>query len=197
MRYRRELTDWRASGGSNAFMTLTQCHCIDDELTELWDRLERGWDRLKQGAGWDRDREAYGLSGYTRVVEVVHHPASGWNVHLHVVLHLAHALTDGQQDDLMAPLAARFIRGIQSCGGDANLASQDLRPVRAGTESPLASYCFKGTKLRRSPDGSRSPMAILADLDATGGGSALWEEFTTAVNSRRRTQVTRSQGMAC
>jgi hypothetical protein len=194
--YRRELIDWRASGGSNAFMTLTQWHSIDDELTELWDRLERGWDSLKHGAGWDRDREAYGLSGYTRIVEVVHHPASGWNVHLHVVLHLAHALTDNRQDDLMAALAARFIRGIQRSGGDANLAGQDLRAVRAGTEWPLASYCFKGTKLRRTPDGSRTPMSILGDLHSTGEGFALWEEFTAAVNSRRRTQVTRSQGMA-
>jgi Replication protein len=197
MKYRRELIDWRASGGSNAFMTLTQWHSIDDELTELWDRLECGWDRLKQGAGWDRNREAYGLRGYNRVVEVVHHPASGWNVHLHVVLHLAHALTDDQQDDLMAALAARFIRGIKRSGGDANLASQDLRPVSAGTEWPLARYCFKGTRPRRAPDGSRTPMSILADLRSTGEGFALWEEFTAAVNSRRRTQVTRSQGMAC
>jgi hypothetical protein len=34
-----------------------------------------------------------------------------------VVLHLAYALTDNQQDDLMAALAARFIRDIQRSGG--------------------------------------------------------------------------------
>jgi hypothetical protein len=167
---RRALLDWRARGGSIAFMTLTQRHSIDDELTESWDRLQCGGDRLKQGAGWNRDREAYGLSGYTRVTEVVHHPASGWNVHLHVVLRLAHALTDGQQDDLKAGLFARFARGVRDRGGDANLAGQDLRPVRAGTEGRVASYCFKGTTQYQGPDGSRSPMAILSDLNSTGEG---------------------------
>jgi hypothetical protein len=69
-----------------------------------------------------------------------------------------------------------------------------VRPVRPGTEGALASYCFKGTTMRWSTEGSRTPMAILSDLESTGEGFALWEEFNAAVSADRRAQVITSLG---
>ena len=66
---------------------------------------------------------------------------------------------------------------------------QDVRPVRPGTEGALASYCFKGTTMRWSTEGSRTPMAILSDLESTGEDFARWEKFSAAVSADRRAQV--------
>jgi hypothetical protein len=38
-------------------------------------------------------------------------------------------------------------------------------------------------------DGSRTPMAILDDLEATGEGLDLWDELTAAVTTVRRMQM--------
>ena len=54
---------------------------LEDGLATLWSRLEAGWAALVRGSGWNRDRLAYGLQGYVRIAEVVHHPTTGWNVH--------------------------------------------------------------------------------------------------------------------
>ena len=64
-----------------------------------------------------------------------------------------------------------------------------------GTEGPLSTYCFKGTTIYRDLDGSRTPMAILDDLEATGEGRALWDELTTAVSADRRMQMITSTGL--
>jgi len=83
--------------------------------------------------------------------------------------------------ELKDSLSERFASGVGRSGGYAEAGRQDLRPMQPGTEGRLATYCFKGTKAKWSSDGSRSPMAILSDLESTGQGIALWEEFTAAV----------------
>ena len=82
-------------------------------------------------------------------------------------------------------------RGVADRGGHAAVDCQDVRPVRPGTEGALASYCFKGTTMRWSTEGSRTSMAILSDLESTG--EALWEEPSAAVSADRRVQVITSR----
>jgi hypothetical protein len=188
----RELRHWSAGGGSLALLTLTQTHCADDTLSDLWDRADHGWTRLTAGSGWKRVRDTYGLSRYLRVLEVVHHHLSGWNPHVHAVLYLSNPATASQLADLKHTLATRFIDGLQERGGSAAFSGQDLRLITAGTEGAVASYCFKGTTPYCSRDGSRSPIKILADIDATGEGLPLWQEFTGT--AYRRTQLSRSHG---
>ena len=91
---KRRLLGFTAQGGAVALLTLTQSHCHNDDLTALWDRMEDGWDALKRGSGWTADKQAHGVRGYVRITEVVHNPATGWNVHLHVIL-LLHYELDG------------------------------------------------------------------------------------------------------
>jgi len=58
-----------------------------------------------------------------------------------------------------------------------------------GTEERLANYLFKRTRSDRLMGGSRTPIAILDDLESTGEGLHLWEEITDAVSADRRMQV--------
>lgn len=189
------LMAWTSQGGSVAFLTLTQSHSVGDQLSNLWDRLGHGWAALVRGSGWRTDQEIFGLRGYARVTEVVHHSQSGWNVHLHVPLLLVEAPDDQQLYELEHRLVARFIRGIKVVGGRASCAGQDLCPMLQGSECQLADYCAKGTTVWHS-NNSRTPMAILADFKETGDGLALWKEFSAAVTVRKRKRHSPSHEIA-
>ena len=186
---KRRLRAWTAAGGAVAWLTLTQSHCLSDRLGELWSRAEKGWAALQRRSGWTADKEANGICGYIRITEVVHSLTTGWNVHFHVLLLLERELDHSLMSALRASVAKRFARGVARCGGHASVNGQDLGPIAAGTEERLANYLSKGTTMRRSPDGSRTPIAILSDLESTGEGLDLWDELTTAVSAKRRPQV--------
>jgi Replication protein len=195
----RELAEtlmaWTSQGGSVALLTLTQTHCTEDECDDLWNRLGRGWGALVRGSGWRADQETFGLRGYIRITEVVHRPESGWNVHFHVPLLLDEAPDAQHSDELKDRLSARFIRGIRAAGGLASWDGQDLRLLQPGSERQIADYYAKGTKVWRS-ENSRTPMAILADLKATGEGLGLWKEFSAAVTGTKRKRYIPSNDIA-
>ena len=170
-------TRWTRQGGSLALLTLTQSHTLRDELLKQWNRMKPGWD-AGVGPGWRADQKSFGVRGYVRVTEIVHHPESGWNPHLHVPLLLQEDLDD-QLYDLRGRFAPRFIEGIKDAGGQALLRGQHIGPWERGTERRLAEYCAKGTTVWRSTEGSRTPMAMLADLKETGEGHREWNEFST------------------
>ena len=163
-----------------------------DRLAALWDRLEDGWAALVTGSGWTADKQAYGVRGYVRITEVVH-SATGWHVHFQVILLLDRELDQSGLNTLRASVTTRFARGLARSGGHATVLGQNLRPMAPGSEGPLAFYRFKGTTIYRDVDGSRAPMAILDDLESTGEGLALWDEFTAAVSADRRMQVITSR----
>jgi hypothetical protein len=133
------------------------------------------------------------VCGYVRIAEVVQNAATGWNVHYHVILLLDGELGPPHLEGLRASVATRFTRGVADRGGHAAVDHQDLRPMRPGTEARMAGYCFKGTTMRPLTEGTRTPMTILSDLESTGEGFALWEEYSSAVSVDRRMQVITSK----
>lgn len=189
----QRLISWTAQGHSVGLLTLTQSHDVGAGLDGLWDRLEHGWAAVTGVPAWQADREIYGTQGYVRIVEVVHHPLSGWNVHVHALLLLDRPLAETSLDELKTSIAGRFVRRISSRGGNADINGQDLRPLESGSEERVSAYCLKGTKPVWSENGSRSPMAILADLRTTGRDPELWVELTTAVTEVRRMQLVTSK----
>lgn len=189
---KRRIGRWTAEGGGVAFLTLTQMHQLEDSLDELWSRLEGGWSPVTHGAAWARDKASFGILGHVRVTEIVHQPCNGWHPHYHVVLFLDRPLDLGQLEPLKSSVARRFLRGVHHAGGLADLRGQHIRPFEHGSHETLANYCFKGLKIRTFQGQSRTPMAILRDLEATGEGFGLWSEFTQAATSGRR-QLTVSQ----
>ena len=110
-------------------------------------------------------------------------------MHFHVILLLDRELDQPRLNGLRASVVRRFARGIARRGGHTALHGQHLCPMTPGTEGPLSTYCFKGTTIYRDLDGSRTPMAILDDLESTGEGLHLWDEITAAVSADRRMQV--------
>jgi hypothetical protein len=180
-----------------AFLTLTQCHSSGDRLAAVWDRQEAGWTALVTGSGWTADKQAYGVRGYIRITEVVYSPATGWNVHFHVILLLDGELDPPRMEKLRKSLAKRFVRGVSRRGGQAASHLQDLQPMTPGTEERLANYAFKDTTIDRSKDGSLTTMAILDHLERTGEGLAQWDELTAVVlaDKRKRKQVVTSAGI--
>ncbi|UCZ59722.1 protein rep [Mycolicibacterium phocaicum] len=189
---KRRLGDWISHGGAVALLTLTQEHDVADDLDVLWDRIEDGWDALVTGTGWRANRIHFGISGYVRVTEIVHAPQTGWNVHFHCVLFLAHHLDPNSLQALMDSLFRRYERGIARSGGRAGRYAQDLVLFERTELRHLAEYVFKGTTSYRKT-GSRSPIAILDDLETIGEGIELWEEYVAASHGRR--QVSPSNGL--
>lgn len=189
----RRLRGWTAQGGAVAFLTLTQSHCWEDDLSVLWSRLDHGWAALTRGSGWDADKATHGLQAYVRITEVVHHPSTGWQVHFHVCLLLDENLDQAGIESFKSSLTARFKRGLERREGSATGVGQDLTVMRPLSHEELAAYCFKGTRERFEVTGSRSPIAILSDLNRTGEGGELWDEWTAAVSNARRVQVVSSR----
>jgi hypothetical protein len=189
------ITAWTSQGGAVASLTLTQGHSTEDEAGHLWGRLGGGWTALVRGSGWRVDRQTFGLRGYVRVTEVVHHPDRGWNVHFHVVLLLDSELDDPHLYELKDRLGTRFAGAIRSAGGRAVSVGQDLVPLRPHSGHRAANYYAKGTTAVWNSDGSRTPMAILVDLKETGEGLHLWKEFSAAVTGTRRRRYSPSQGI--
>jgi len=181
---KRRLLGWTAQGGAVALLTLTQSHCPEDGLAMLWSRLEAGWAALVRGSGWTADKRAHGVRGYVRVTELVDNAAAGWNVHFHVILLLDQELDGPRTRRLRASLAARFFRGVERSGGHAAVDRQDLRPMAPRTEERLANYLFKGTRSHWSVNGSRTPMAILDDLEPPA------KAFTSGTKSPTRSRPT-------
>ncbi|WP_371869239.1 protein rep [Mycolicibacter algericus] len=194
-RLEKLLLEWTTGEGAVGLLTLTQRHQLGDGLADLWDRLEAGWAAITRGSGWRTDQNAFGLRGYIRVTEVVHHPSTGWNVHFHVLLLLDYLLDEGDLDRLKTSLADRYCRGIESHGGQVALRAQSLQLMRAGTERYVAWYHCKGTGPLWTRDGSRSPIAILSDLETNGEGLELWQEFTAAVTDQRRVKFSASKNI--
>ncbi len=188
------LSRWASQGGSIGLLTLTQQHTADDGLGALWGRLESGWAALVRGSGWRTDREAFGLRGYVRITEVVHHLDHGWNVHLHVPLLFDRALDSGQLCELEDHLTARFVRGVKAAGGWAWRNGQKLSLVQPGSERRTAWYCAKGST-SSAHGSSRTPMMILSDLKKTGDGLKLWSEFSGAVSTVKRRRYSPSHNL--
>lgn len=190
----RRLRSWTAQGGAVALLTLTQSHCRTDGLATLWHRADRGWDGMVTGSTWRACKQKYGLRGYFRSTELVYNSLAGWNVHFHAILLLNSALDESQLRELRMLISRRFARGVNLAGGLAAEHLQDLRPMTPGSEKRLAAYCLKGNRLQPSVEGSLTPMGILDHFESTGEGVALWEEYASAVNGKkRRTQFIASR----
>ncbi len=202
-----------------ALLTLTMQHSRDDALDDLWDGAAGSWRRLVGGKPWLNFKEAAGVVGTLRVVEVTH-GAAGWHVHLHVLVFLDPSKSvrwqgvggDAQFEAHFAAMASRgpIVRAWQRVVGRAGYFAaenaQDMRPVsldEAG--SSINRYFVKNgwdaaDELARGASkkgrrGNRTPMGILHDI-RTGGlldDVELWNEWEQVSHGRR--QMTWSRGV--
>ena len=201
---------WQAQGGRVGFVTLTMRHRKGQSLLTLWDALSRAWGRVTSGKGWVRDRDAFGVAGWLRVVEVTY-GKNGWHVHVHALAFLDSALMEPDVAGLHRSMFARWSAGLAASGvGRPLLVGQDAKLLTGAADSDLARYFTKSvsgghrvgleftasqTKAVRSAHGTRAVWGLLDDVIDLGDADSLdlWHEWERSSKGRR--QLTWSQGL--
>lgn len=95
---------WTTASGSVLLLTLTVPHTRRDDLSGLLSGFNDAYRRFTNGAPMKRLKQAYGLSGSIKGLEVTWGEASGWHPHAHVLLFL------DKSPDMAGLAAALFTR---------------------------------------------------------------------------------------
>lgn len=201
---------WQAQGGRVGFVTLTMRHRKGQRLLTLWDALQKAWRRVTTGKAWLADREAYGVAGWLRVVEVTY-GKNGWHVHVHALAFLDAGLVDPDLAGLHGAMFKRWSAGLASSGvGRPLMVGQDAKLLTGAADADLARYFTKSvhgghrvgleftasqTKAVRSAHGTRAVWGLLDDVIDLGDADSLdlWHEWERTSKGRR--QLTWSQGL--
>ncbi len=194
-----------------AFCTLTMRHHRQDSLVKLWAGLSKGWGRATSGKHWIAQREAAGVEGYVRVVEVTH-GRNGWHIHVHALIFAHGFAAPGGLDSLMLPMWDRWSRGLQSTGLRAPLPIASEWHVIDGdlTGTSLGEYLAKGagaagaigaeltqtqSKVARGVHSTAAHWQLLNDGPVNGEVAPikLWREWEKASKGKR--QIAWSRGL--
>lgn len=98
------LDGWLADDAHGAkFVTLTIRHSRDVSLSREFDVFADAWRSLASGRWWRGWRDARGVVGYIRAVDITYSDANGWHLHWHMLM-----LTDGTGRDDVDGLAERW-----------------------------------------------------------------------------------------
>lgn len=195
---------WAVGEGQTvAMLTLTGRHHKGQPLRALWDTIVKAWASVTSGRPWQRIRDAWGLLGFVRVIEVTHGAEHGWHPHLHVVLVLEGEQTRECVEKLGEAIWPRWLRALERRGLTALRApGLDIRTSADDVAEGIAAYFVKSLAAeathghaKHGRGGGRTPFQILADFGATGDADdlALWREWEEVSKGRR--QLTWSQGL--
>lgn len=100
-----------------AMVTYTLRHSAADELNTLLNVLTGSYRSSKEGRGYQRLKEQYGIVGSIRTLEITvgkGRKDSGWHPHYHELL----VYRDGDAGDLGADLYERYAAAVRKRGGD-------------------------------------------------------------------------------
>lgn len=201
---------WQSLGGRVGFVTLTMRHRKGQRLSTLWAALSKAWHRAVGGTSWQRDREAFGVAGWLRVVEVTY-GRNGWHVHVHALMFLEPGLLEPDVAGLHRSMFGRWAAGLKSAGMARPLmVGQDAKLLAGAADADLARYFTKAvhgghrvgleftssqTKAVRSAHGTRPVWSLLDDVIDQGDADALdlWHEWERASKGKR--QMTWAQGL--
>ena len=174
-------------------VTLTVSHSSDDELAVVLGHLDAGWVGSQRGSARGADRQRFGIRGHLRITEIVHQDASGWHPHFHVLLFRDPMLAGSDWGEVGDRLMTRFLSGVRAAGGAAELAGQHLAVGNEDGQG-LVRYCLKGPTVSSTEHG-RPPVALLADLRATGEGIDVVKEFDTTMSYSKHRRYSPSTGL--
>jgi len=182
----------KARGWRVYLATLTFPHGLGDDLATIAGQLTDAWAKLNQGKAGMQLRQAIGLKGTVRALEVTH-GANGWHPHLHALLFIASTVTPRQVQELLLP---RWQRVATRCGLPL---PSDEHGCRVDGGEKAAAYVAKGSgwgleseltkgHQKRGKKGSRTPWDLLrdyADQDDKQAG-ALFRAYAEAFKGRRQ-----------
>jgi hypothetical protein len=188
-----------ARGGGVLHLTLTMRHHRGQGLSDLWDGLSKGWDRMRRAAAWADASERWGLVldhdvrpepgvdargrlrsvrwarpslGYVRVVEVTHGD-SGWHVHVHALLFTVAPVPADDGFALGRSLFGAWRTALVGLGFDAPTDAHgwSIRAVSDGDDAAAMGDYF--TKAVYSPD---DPGDDVGTIGLEVAGSALTKD---------------------
>jgi hypothetical protein len=176
----------------------------DHRLSTLLDVLLDSWRAVQQGRGWRSAREALGVVGTIRAVEVTY-GANGWHPHVHLLVLLDHEPTHGERDSLLVTLETAWLyqTGKRGHGGLRGIAV-DVKRVTDGDDSAalLAGYVTKGESLHhelargdRKGVRSRTSWNAWEILQAAADGEVwavrVWHDYEDGTRGRRAIEWSR------
>lgn len=171
-------------------LTLTVPHGMGDDVSVIVDQMTKAWCRLWQGKAGMQLREALGLFGHIRALEVTH-GANGFHPHFHALMFYH---PDQTNDAAWSRLPARW----QTVAVRSGLPAPDLEHgCRIDDGDKAANYVAKGvwglesevTKghVKKGRKGSRTPFDLLRDFrDGDKHSGALWRVYVDAFEGRRQ-----------
>ena len=196
------LTAHLANGGGAEFLTLTLPHDMGDALAATRRLAADAWKRVQQGRGWMALKEAVGITGTIRTLEVTH-GRNGWHPHAHALVLTARPLSDVEREHLLTHAFAAWGAAVVK-GGQRPPLPQHTTISAVRDASDVAQYVTKigaalevtqGAAKTGRRAGQRTPFAILADFLAHGDADdlALWREWEAGIKGAK--QLTWSRGL--
>lgn len=195
-----------AAGGGLYLLTLTLPHDEGDDLKPLREHVAKAWTATLNGAPWKRWRDALGIVGTVRALEVTHGP-SGWHPHIHAAIYTARPLDKKKSIDFLSWVENRWRDKVTRPTKSGRI-YRAPRPGVGVTLQPLrgTSYLAKMglakeitssfTKTGRREN--RTPFQILRALVHSEGQGhagardvALWQEWARAMYGARQLVVSK------
>ena len=166
--------------GCAVFLTLTLPHQHGDDLGELLDHLQAGWNSSFSGRGGKLWKDA-GRTHYLRALDYTH-GQNGHHPHYHAVFFFSSQLSDDQLYWLELDLRTRWNRSIKrSTGRDcaAQAVKVDLVRERSDVDGAAAVVRYAGKAL------TGVMLESLWSQGKTIGGRTVWEILAGAETSKR------------
>lgn len=171
-------------------LTLTVPHGLGDDVNEILDKMMNAWKRLWQGKAGMQLRNALGLFGHIRALEVTY-GENGFHPHFHALLFFHPQQTTPAGWGMLLPRwqASAVRSGLPR--------PSDSHGCRIDGGSKAASYVSKGvwglesevTKghVKSGRKGSRTPFDLLRDyMHGDRHAGALWRVYVDAFTGRRQ-----------
>jgi hypothetical protein len=194
------LTQHLEAGGGAEFLTLTLPHDVGDALVKTRRIAADGWKRVQQGRGWVAMKEAVGITGTIRTLEVTH-GRNGWHPHVHALVLTARPCTEGERAQLLDHAFAAWSAVVVKAGQRAPLpqhttisAVRDAEDVaQYVTKIGAALEVTQGAAKTGRRAGQRTPFAVLADFLAHGDADDLtvWRDWEAGMKGARQLTWTR------
>ena len=171
-------------------VTMTVPHGLGDDVADIVERMSKAWTKLWQGKAGMQQREALGLFGHIRALEVTH-GFNGFHPHFHALMFYHPDQTTDlrwlklrerwQTVAVRAGLPKPSIeRGCQIDNGDK--AAQYVAKGVWGLESEVT----KG-HVKKGKRGSRTPFDLLRDyMRGDKQSGAIWRAYAQAFEGKRQ-----------
>ena len=157
----------KAMGMQAYLLTLTVPHGLGDDVAQVVDGIHLAWKKTTNGRAAQNIRQAIGLRGFIRALEVTH-GKNGFHPHLHVLLFLDSGMSPASVQNAFGPLWQK------ACVAAGLPRPSDLHGCKVSDGSYAASYASKWglesemtrTHTKKGKPDSKTPWDFLRDVFA-------------------------------